>query len=194
MMICARCHKKNACRTGDNCTGLDADNIKGLYDEKDVATMKEAAFVEGTYYMQKCRLEEVAIFARDMGMKKLGLAFCTGLAEEAKIIEAYYAKFFQVTSVACKVCGIDKNDFELKHVRENTFEAMCNPKAQAKILNDAQTELNLLVGLCIGHDILFTQNCQAPVTCLVVKDRVLTHNPLGAVYSKYWRNKLEISV
>ena len=28
--------------------------------------------------------------------------------------------------------------------------------------------------------------------CLVAKDRVLAHNPLGAVYSRYWRKKLGI--
>ena len=32
----------------------------------------------------------------------------------------------------------------------------------------------------MGHDILFTKHSKAPVTTLAVKDRVLTHNPLGA--------------
>ncbi len=42
------------------------------------------------------------------------------------------------------------------------------------------------------HEAIFNSNCKGPVTCLVVKDRVLAHNPLGAVYSRYWRRKLGI--
>ena len=63
---------------------------------------------------------------------------------------------------------------------------MCNPLGQATVLNNEGTELNIILGLCIGHDILFNQYSAAPVTTLAVKDRVLTHNPLGAVYSKYY--------
>lgn len=38
----------------------------------------------------------------------------------------------------------------------------------------------------------FNKACPGPVTTLVVKDRLLAHNPLGAVYSRYWRRKLGI--
>lgn len=31
-----------------------------------------------------------------------------------------------------------------------------------------------------------TKHSQAPVTTLVVKDRVLAHNPAGALYSAYY--------
>ena len=37
-----------------------------------------------------------------------------------------------------------------------------------------------------------TKNAQTTVTSLVVKDRLLAHNPLGAIYSRYWRKKLHI--
>ena len=57
---------------------------------------------------------------------------------------------------------------------------------QALVLNKEKTDLNVILGLCIGHDILFTQHSQAPVTTLAVKDRVLAHNPLGAIYSNYY--------
>ena len=38
------------------------------------------------------------------------------------------------------------------------------------------------MGLCVGHDSLFFRHSEAPVTVLAVKDRVLGHNPLAAVY------------
>lgn len=55
---------------------------------------------------------------------------------------------------------------------------------QARILNDAGCDLNVIVGLCVGHDTLFMRHAEAPVTYLVVKDRVLAHNPAAALYTK----------
>jgi uncharacterized metal-binding protein len=49
-----------------------------------------------------------------------------------------------------------------------------------------KTELNVVVGLCVGHDTLFTKHAAAPVTTFAVKDLVLAHNPLGAIYSGYF--------
>jgi len=60
---------------------------------------------------------------------------------------------------------------------------MCNPIGQALVLNEAKTEFNILMGLCVGHDSLFLKNSDAPVTVFAVKDRVLGHNPLAAIYN-----------
>ena len=60
--------------------------------------------------------------------------------------------------------------------------AMCNPIAQAELMNEANTELNVVLGLCVGHDSLFYKHSNAPVTTLVAKDRVLAHNPCAALY------------
>jgi uncharacterized metal-binding protein len=67
---------------------------------------------------------------------------------------------------------------------------MCAPLCQADILNQAGTDLNVMIGLCVGHDALFARHSAAPVTTLVVKDRVLGHNPAAALYSRYWRKRL----
>lgn len=75
---------------------------------------------------------------------------------------------------------------------EAEHEAMCNPKYQAKFLAEKGVDLNIICGLCVGHDTIFTSNAVGPVTSLVVKDRLLAHNPLGAIYSRYWRKKLHI--
>ena len=70
---------------------------------------------------------------------------------------------------------------------------MCNPVLQARLLNEKQTELNVLVGLCVGHDTLFIRHSAAPVTTLIVKDRVLCHNPVAALYTSntYYKRLLE---
>lgn len=67
---------------------------------------------------------------------------------------------------------------------------MCNPIGQAEILNEIGTDLNIIVGLCIGHDILFQKYSKAPTTTFIVKDRVLSHNTAGAIYTKYYLKKL----
>lgn len=187
-MNCAFCQEKK-CRRGQNCSTLSADAVSAAYVDDDRRLMKAAAAIEGRHYMQLSRIEESVKFAQEMGCTKIGLAFCVGLAEEARWIAQYFSKFFQVESVCCKVCGIDKHALELEQINDDAFEAMCNPAIQAKLLATAGTELNFAVGLCVGHDMLFNKHSVAPVSTLVAKDRLLSHNPLGAVYAGYWRNK-----
>lgn len=156
--------------------------------------MEAAAYVEGTFYSGLTRLQETAEFAKAMGYKKLGLAFCLGLHDEAHYIERYLqSQGFEVLSACCKNCSVPKSDLGLTQVNPKAqHEAMCNPKMQAHFLNEAGAELFISCGLCVGHDAIFSANCKGPVTVLVAKDRVLAHNPLGAVYSRYWKKKLKI--
>ena len=191
-MKCAQCGHKNCYKIGQNCLGWSVEDVKEQYHGRDLEMMQAAACTEGRYYLKLTRLEESVEFAKLLGTKKIGLAFCIGLAEEAKLIEAYFAKFFEVHSVCCKVCAVEKNHLGLEPIKDGAKEVMCNPKVQAEVLNKEATELNFTVGLCVGHDMLFTSASAAPVSCLVAKDRVMAHNPLGAVYSRYWRRKLDI--
>ena len=110
--------------------------------------------------------------------------------EEAEIINKILTKDFEVFSTCCKICGMDKSEFRLKKLhKKKKVDPMCNPIGQAEILNKNKTDLNIILGLCIGHDILFTKHSKAPVTTLAVKDRLLAHNPLGAIYSLYYKKK-----
>jgi len=81
---------------------------------------------------------------------------------------------------------------ECRKINPGTYEPMCNPVGQAVLLNRTGTELNIVMGLCVGHDSLFIKYSEAPVTVFAVKDRVLAHNPLGAVYlaDGYYKRKL----
>jgi uncharacterized metal-binding protein len=58
---------------------------------------------------------------------------------------------------------------------------------QAEVLNSAETGFNIILGLCVGHDMLFTLASKAPVTTLIAKDRVTGHNPLASLYVRYHR-------
>lgn len=135
----------------------------------------------------KTRIQETVEFARRMGYRRLGVAFCSGLQSEARtLVEILEAQGFEVASVACKVGATPKEILGLKDtekIRVGQFEAMCSPIAQAAVLNHEQTELNIMVGLCVGHDSLFLKHATAPCTVLVTKDRVLGHAPAAALYT-----------
>lgn len=190
---CADCKNHICAAKGISCTKVDEKQIINSYSEEEHKIMQAAAFVEATYYSQLTRLEETAEFARQMGYKKLGLAFCIGLNKEVHLIKKFLAKDFEVVSICCKNCAIAKDKLQLKKINpQSKMESMCNPKQQAQFLNNAGCDLFISCGLCVGHDAIFNKNCAGPVTTLVAKDRVLAHNPLGAVYSRYWRKKLGI--
>jgi uncharacterized metal-binding protein len=185
---CAQCGGKE-CRDGKDCFS-QADNHKQLYQDDHIAELhKAASAVEGRYYGKETRLGEIILFAEELGYKRIGLAFCIGLSEEAKTIEEILAQRFEVVSVCCKVCGIDKKYFDLHQISADNDEVMCNPAGQARLLNDANTQLNIICGLCVGHDAIFSKVSNAPVTTLIAKDRVLAHNPAAAVYCQYVRRR-----
>ena len=192
---CANC-KSHACYTkGVNCTGVEMSDVVAAYTEEERAVMEAAAYVEATFYSNITRLEETAKFAEKLGAKKLGMAFCIGLSAEARYIAKFFTqRGFEFYSVCCKTCGVAKKELGLKEIHpEAPIESMCNPKMQAKFLAEKGTELFISCGLCVGHDAIFNKNCPGFMTTLVVKDRLLAHNPLGAIYSRYWRRKLGIA-
>ena len=187
---CASCESKD-CTEGKDCFS-DADRQRTLYEDPQVARLhKAASAIEARHYCKEPRIREIMLFAGEMGYRRLGLAFCVGLAEEARIIADILAQKFDVVSVCCKLCGIAKTTFGFEQiVRDKDPEVMCNPVGQATLLNEAETELNIVCGLCVGHDAVFGMTSRAPVTTLIVKDRVLAHNPVGAIYSRYIRRTM----
>ncbi len=135
----------------------------------------------------KCRLEETLEFCHRIGACRVGLAYCIGLAREAALLSTLIEREgFEVVGVACKVGGVPKErlgltDSEKVHVGRH--ETLCNPILQALLLNSAATDLNVMMGLCVGHDALFLQHAHSPTTVFAVKDRVTGHNPLAALFT-----------
>jgi len=169
------------------------------YNKKEVGEFaRQASIQEGECYAgrdrkpfrlhpTKPRIQEICEFAHKMGYTRLGLAYCDGLAKEATlVVQILEAQGFEVVSVICKVGSIPKEEIgirESEKIRIGRYESMCNPILQARILNDAKAQLNIALGLCVGHDSLFFRYADAPTTVLAVKDRVSGHNPLGPIYT-----------
>lgn len=130
----------------------------------------------------RTRVEELVHYARRRGMRRVGVAFCVSLIQEAqqlgRILEA---EGLAASLVCCRVGAVDYTEIGLPKAHPEKFAAICNPVAQARLLNAASVDLVAQVGLCLGHDIVLQEECDAPVTTLVVKDRALDHQPLRAL-------------
>lgn len=195
MFTCAQCAVL-ACKSGEldrmpkNCPMHDPDFFEEVFQE--YLTQENHDFfltstaIEALGYCRWPRLREVAEFARRMGYVRLGMGFCVGLRKEAAIVDRLLRdQGFEVVSVACKTGSIPKTKAGVPEellLRPGTREVMCDPIAQAKLLNRAKTQFNICLGLCVGHDSLFYKYCEAPVTTLVAKDRATGHNPAAAIY------------
>ena len=206
---CAYCPPTvRACRQGESdrrgpgfCpTKVDPQALAAAragYESGETRTVsREAAVVEAEGYCRWTRVEEIVQFAKRMGFRKLGIANCISFVDHAHVLTGILESHgFEVVSVACKTGSIPKEELGLaenEKVRPGQFEALCNPVAQAELLNAHGCEFNVVMGLCVGHDSLFFRHAKALTTVLVAKDRVLGHNPVVALhladsyYSKVW--------
>ncbi len=177
---------------------IDESFVAYKGDDFDARLAKVAAKVEGLCYQpvpgsdavnaRWTRVEDTIALAKMMGFKKIGIATCIGLlAETQSLVAILTAQGFEPFSACCKAGSIDKKELgldESNKVRPNSFEPACNPIAQARILNQQGMEMNIIMGLCVGHDMLFSKYSDAPVTTLVAKDRVTGHNPVVALYGQ----------
>jgi uncharacterized metal-binding protein len=191
-------------RPGDCPTTHHADAVESAlraYEPgaADAKLAYAAAEVEGLCYVKQSggtvhprwtRVEDTVALAKRMGWHRVGIATCVGLLEEsARLAEILEAQGLEPVSVCCKVGSVDKATLGLREedkVRPGTFEPLCNPVAQAEILNRAGTDMNVIMGLCVGHDMIFARHASAPTTTLVAKDRVTGHNPAAALYGNHF--------
>lgn len=215
---CAKCPfdpPKRICNTEDGkspsfCPTVNYEQViekalDALKDPDILEFAKQASIQEGEGYADrelgyektkplKPRILEIVEFAKKMKYKRLGLVFCIGLRKEAKVVESILTtNGFEVVSALCKAGRTPKETLGVRDdqkIRIGAFESMCNPIAQAFILNESKTEFNIMMGLCVGHDSLFLKHVEAPCTVFAVKDRLLGHNPLAAIYNidSYYRS------
>lgn len=166
------------------------------YDEdRNREIMIASAEVEYEGYCQWTRVQEIMEFARKIGARRIGIVNCIGLINEARIFARILrANGFEPYAVICKVEGRSKTSVGIPEKCEEIGPAMCNPILQARLLNQAHTDLNVVIGLCVGHDSLFYRYSDAYVTTLVTKDRVTGNNPAAALYTSgsYYKKKFGV--
>jgi uncharacterized metal-binding protein len=127
------------------------------------------------------RMEETIALCKEMGFLRIGVAFYIALAKEARVVASALSNAgFEVIPVCCKVGRVGLKDLGVETACRQKGSS-CNPVTQAEIMNAHATDLNIMLGLCVGHDILFARYSKSPLTTLVVKDRALRHNPVAAM-------------
>ena len=169
----------------------EIEKSKEEYGKPENVRIYEAACVVGAEKDGfRPRVEEALHFSKELKLTKIGFATCTPLEYDMKTLERLFTQEgFRVVCAGCQIGRVSAEDRGLPHLNEYVNSA-CNPIAQTQILNSASTELNFIVGLCLGHDILFTQHSKAPVSTLIVKDRMTGNNPSAALYGWHARRKL----
>ncbi len=196
---CAYCPSTiRACRDGDEevrgpgwCPSkVDEEAVRlGVEAYKDpyiAEVARVSSVVEAEGYCRWTRVEEIIEFSKRMKYERLGICHCIGSMDLANILgQVLESHGFTVVSVCCKTGGVPKEEVGLsddEKISPGGHETMCNPITQAILLNRAKTDFNIVLGLCVGHDSMFYRYAEALTTTLITKDRVLAHNPAGALH------------
>jgi uncharacterized metal-binding protein len=147
---------------------------------KELYTLEDREIMQVNYEhtsMNANRIDEIMNFARGINFKRLGIAHCITFTNEAHLLKTYFSKYFDVYTVDCKYGHIPKKDL----IGGSGNRILCNPAGQAEYLNKHNTELNISMGLCVGHDMIFSKKSNGLVTNLFDKDFTNNNNPTQAI-------------
>lgn len=145
------------------------ENYIDLYNNSDKKILKDS---EDSLNPRIDRVEEIIEYCKHTNIKTVGIANCIGLEKETTNLKnILQSEGLEVHSANCKLGKI-----AFKDLVPDYKGISCNPAGQAKYLENNNTELNIMIGLCLGHDMIFNDKSKAPVTPLVIKDRKLKHN------------------
>ena len=189
------CWRGNDVRIPDYCQANEyleeLDKARKEYAKPDVIDIyKAACAVRENNGGMTPRIKEALLLAKELKLSKIGFAACTSMADELRLLVKLFSKEgFQVYTAGCQIGRVTAEERNVPEAK-GYVGALCNPITQAEILNREGTELNFMLGLCMGHDILFTRYSQAPVSTLIVKDRVTGNNPAAVLYGWHQRKKL----
>ena len=179
-MNCTTCDDKVCRKQQTSCEreSFVKTEIIDQYQEVSVSEIVKAAaeLVDSGRAGTLSRIEEIIEFSKRMNYQKIGLAYCYGMEKYAKAIETLLVdEWFDVSAVSCSVGGLKQSDV---NAASCIHKVSCNPLGQAEQLNAEKADLTLVVGICMGHDIILNRNLDMDFTTLVVKDRKYNHAPL----------------
>lgn len=178
-MDCSKCVVKG-CRSFQPCSDESGEYLQRYHIEEVQNITKTASrLVDDGKAGTLNRLEEITEYAKLRGYRVLGVAYCYGMEQEAGLLREYLQKEgFKMLMVSCTVDGVPEYSV-------NTTTAgcsvSCNPLGQAHALNRLGAEFVILMGLCLGHDVLIQKNLEMDFTTWIVKDRVTMHRPMDAL-------------
>jgi uncharacterized metal-binding protein len=181
-MDCTNCQPKT-CRQSESCGVENFDNSEVINDYKEPENQKilqvAASLVDNGKAGTLSRLQEIIAFIKSMSYKKVGLAYCYGMEKDAKLLkDIFQTEGIRLRAVSCTIGGINQNQIDSSSCTE---KVSCNPIGQAKELNGEKIDFTIVMGICLGHDILLQRNLESDFSTFVVKDRVFQNSPLNAI-------------
>ena len=179
-MNCTTCFDKVCRKRQSSCNRENFAKTEVINEYMDASTsaivQAAAELVDSGRAGQLSRLEEIIEYATLMKHKRLGVAYCYGMEQHVKILESMLTeRGFTVAAVSCSVGGLKQSEVNSESC---IHKVSCNPLGQAQQLNSENVDLTLIVGICMGHDILINRNLNMDFTTFVVKDRLYNHAPL----------------
>ena len=184
------CYKDDFSNVPSDCPSIltSHEEILAGYSEEEKKAIPLVALVYAEGARMTNRIEETMDYAYKMGYKKIGVAFCSGLAKEGEALcKVLKSNGFFTQSICCKYGGVHKSEYGISADQQVNpsaeQEICCNPAGQAQVLDAAGVDFVIMLGLCVGHDTIFIKHLKAPMTVIGVKDRLLIHNPVAALQS-----------
>jgi len=192
-MDCIACAKKS-CREGESCgiENFERNEVRNEYytEENQKILSAAASLVDNGRAGSLSRIQEIIEFIQKMDYKKIGLAYCYGMEETAKSLKNLFRENnIKLTSVSCTVGALAQDEINADSC---IHKVSCNPVGQASQLNSEETDFVLLMGICLGHDLILQRNLKPDFTTVAVKDRVFNHNPLQELAPKQVPEPFEI--
>ena len=175
-MDCTKCTLKG-CRKSDPCFNRSDEYLESYTSHDNQLYTKAASeLIDNGKAGTLTRLEEIVGYSKLRRYTSIGVAYCYGMEKEAVLLRKHLEQEgFKPTMISCTVDGIKESQIDSGKIN-NTVS--CNPLGQANILNSSGVQFTILMGLCLGHDILLQKNPNMDFTTFIVKDRVTRHNPL----------------
>jgi len=175
-MDCTKCTLKG-CRKSAPCFDRSNEYLESYTSQENQLYTKAASeLIDNGRADTLTRLEEIVEYSKLQGYTSIGVAYCYGMEKEAILLREYLEQEgYKPTMVSCTVDGVKESQIDTSKT-QNTVS--CNPLGQANILNSTGVQFTILMGLCLGHDILLQKNLKMDFTTFIVKDRVTRHNPL----------------
>ena len=166
-----------------------------LYNDPENHAIMESAARVSANTVNSTRVQDTLKFASYMKAHRIGIATCTAMLKETRILSKLLRRAgFEVFAIGCKLESNHPSDLGIGAVSEKSV--ICNPIMQALMLNEAECDLNIMMGICVGHDALFTKYSNAPTTTLVAKDFSAANNPCAVLYTakSVYKSKLDATI
>lgn len=175
-MDCTKCTVKG-CRKSKPCFDRSDEYLENYsLQDTQLYTKTASKLIDNGRAGMFTRLEEIVEYSKLRGYTNIGVAYCYGMEKEATLLRGYLEKEgYKPTMVSCTADSVKESQIDTS---KTTSTTSCNPLGQANILNSSGVQFTILMGLCLGHDMLIQKNLKMDFTTFAVKDRVTKHNPL----------------